>query len=193
VGFWDFLLGRSRVPAARTEPLFALSTARFTLETASGWVPAGRAGLVLRPAEDSAFSSAAREIRDLMGLASQELGGRVQLERDEYGYLWFVFQDQDWEDLVAMTHMAGQTLVEEGYGDRLLAAVFRLEKREGAAAPLYLIFNYKRGSFYPFIPLDPLRKERDTAGEMRVFALLETELPLEKDLSRWYPLWNIPV
>ncbi|MBE3580627.1 MAG: hypothetical protein IMW96_03145 [Thermoanaerobacteraceae bacterium] len=193
MGLWDVLLGRSRVPSARTEPLFTLSTARLTLEAMSGWIPAGRAGLVLRPAEDSAFAAAAQEARDLVGLASQELGSRVQVEGDEYGYTWFVFHDRDWEDLVALTHMAGQTLVEQGYGDRLLAAVFRLEKRETTTPVLYLIFNYKRGSFYPFIPVDHKGKERDTAGEMRLFALLEKELPLEKDLSRWYPLWNNPV
>ena len=36
-----------------------------------------------------------------------------------------------------------------GYGDRLLAAVFAFEE-EGR--PLYFIYNFKRGAFYPFVP-----------------------------------------
>jgi len=193
VGFWDALLGRAKVPPPRSEPLFALTTARFTLEAETGWKPAGRAGIVLRPAEDSAFAGATEEAEKLLKLAAQELGSHIEVLKDEYSYLWFVFKDQDWEDLVALAHMAGQTLMEQGFGDRLLAAVFRLEK-EGAPAPiLYLIFNYKRGNFYPFLPYPRKDKERDHAGEMRLFALLEKELPWEKDLSRWYPLWDNPV
>ncbi|MGI9950740.1 hypothetical protein V3F56_00070 [Moorellaceae bacterium AZ2] len=193
MGFWDILLGRSRVPPARTEPLFALTTARITLEAETGWSPVGRAGLVLRPAEDSAFASAAEEAQDLVRLASRELGSQVEIQQDEYGYTWFLFKDPDWEDLVALIHMAGQALIENGFGDRLLAAVFRLEKKGASAPVLYLIFNYKRGAFYPFLPVLHKEKERDSAGEMRLFALLEKELPWEKDFSRWYPLWNSPV
>lgn len=192
MGLWDILLGRTRVPPARTEPLFALTTARITLEAELGWSPAGRAGLVLRPVEDSVFASAAEEAQDLIRLASQEMGSQAQVIQDEYGYTWFVFQDPDWEDLVALIHMAGQALIENGFGDRLLAAVFRLQK-QAAASALYLIFNYKRGTFYPFLSLPGKDKERDHAGEMRLFALLEKELPWEKDFSRWYPLWNSPV
>ena len=37
-----------------------------------------------------------------------------------------------------------------GYGDRLLCAVFSFEDER--KRPLYWIYNYKRGSFYPFVP-----------------------------------------
>ncbi|MGB9858928.1 MAG: PspA-associated protein PspAB [Moorellaceae bacterium] len=193
MGFWDVLLGRTRVPPARIEPLFALTTARITLEAELGWSPAGRAGLVMRPAEDSAFAAATEEALNLVRLAGRELGSQAEVQKDEYGYTWFLFADPDWEDLVALVHMAGQTLIENGYSDRLLTAVFRLEKKEAPAPVLYLVFHYKRGAFYPFLPLPGRDKERDHAGEMRLFALLEKELPWEKDLSRWYPLWDCPL
>jgi len=88
--------------------------------------------------------------------------------------------------------MAGTPLSEEGFGEQLLAGVFRLEK-EGEGGTLYLIYGYKRGKFYPFMPRPGGAKERDESGEMRVYALLERELPWEKDTSRWYPLWDCPV
>ena len=36
-----------------------------------------------------------------------------------------------------------------GYGDRLLAAVFAFEEK---GKPIYFIYNFKRGGFYPFVP-----------------------------------------
>ncbi len=36
-----------------------------------------------------------------------------------------------------------------GYGDRLLCAVFSFEEN---GQPLYFIYNFKRGKYYPFVP-----------------------------------------
>lgn len=190
MSLWDALLGRTRVPPARTEPLFALSTAIITLESDLGWQPGGRAGVVLRPAEDSFYTGASEETEELVSLAAREMQGHLENRRDEYGYQWLIFADRDWEDLVALAHMAGQNLKEKGAGDRLLAAVFKLVKGERV---LYLIYSYKRGAFYPFIPVDEGGKKRDNAAEMRLAALMEKELPWEKDVTRWYPLWGCPV
>lgn len=190
MSFLDALLGRTRVPPARTEPLFALSTAIVTLESELGWHPGDRAGVALRPAEDSLYTAAEEETMELVALAARDMQGRVEARKDEYGYQWLLFTDPDWEDLVALAHMSGQNLTEQGAGERLLAAVFKLSKEDRV---LYLIFNYKRGVFYPFIPLNDREKERDNAQEMRLAALMEKELPWEKDYSRWYPLWGCPV
>ncbi|QGP92753.1 hypothetical protein MGLY_21430 [Neomoorella glycerini] len=190
MSLWDALLGRTRVPPARTEPLFALSTAIITLESELGWHPGGRGGVVLRPGEDSFFAGAREETEELVALAAREMEGRLESKKDEYGYQWLIFADRDWEDLVALVHMAGQNFKDRGAGDRLLAAVFKLQKKDQV---LYLIFSYKRGAFYPFIPVDEQNKKRDNAGEMRLAALMEKELPWEKDITRWYPLWGCPV
>jgi hypothetical protein len=89
---------------------------------------------------------------------------------------------------VAGLHMTSQTLHEKGFGDQLLAAVFPFVDREEKL--LYWIYNYKRGSFYPFVPLPG--KSRDNAYELRLRAVMEKELPIEPELERWYPLWDIP-
>ncbi|MDN5347947.1 MAG: hypothetical protein PWP65_1511 [Clostridia bacterium] len=192
MGFLDALFGRARPPQPKIEPLFALSTAWVALQSKLGWVPAGRAGLVLKPATGHDFSEAAREVEGLLKLAGEEMGSRLEEKKDEYGYTWLLVQDKDWEDLVSLVHVAGQTLTEKGYGTQLLAAVFRMQREGEESPPLYLIFSYKRGKFYPFIPLGKDR-ERDNAEEMRLYSLLEKELPWENDLSRWYPLWDCPV
>lgn len=190
MSFWDVLLGRTRVPPAQTDPLFALSTAIITLESKAGWQPAGGAAVVLRPAEDSFYTKARIETEELVTLAAREMNSQVVSKKDEYGYRWIILTDKDWEDLVALAHMVGQNLKEKGAGDRLLAAVFKLKKESQV---LFLIFNYKRGTFYPFIPVDERDKKRDNAQEMRLPSIMPKELPWEKDMSRWYALWGCPL
>jgi hypothetical protein len=36
-------------------------------------------------------------------------------------------------------------------------------------------------------------KQRDTEYELRLKAQLETDLPIEPELERWFPLWDAPV
>ena len=75
-----------------------------------------------------------------------------------------------------------------GYGDRLLACVFAFEEK---GKQLYIIYNFKRGGFYPFVPAG--EKSRDSERELRLKSQLETELPFEQDMTRWFPLWEIPL
>ena len=76
-----------------------------------------------------------------------------------------------------------------GYGDRLLAAVFSYSD-EGK--PIYFIYNFKRGAYYPFVPAKGTQA-RDTEAELRVKSQLGRELPWEEDMARWFPLWDIPL
>lgn len=192
MSFWDSLLGRFRPAKPVTDPLFALSTAWVSFGSETGYHPAGSAGIVLRPATSQQFSETQQRIRELLELMGGETGSKIQMQSDPYGYLWLLFRDPDWEDMVALVHMAGTSITEEGYGEQLLAAVFRLQQA-GNGKTLFLIYGYKRGRFYPFIPRQAKEQERDQPEEMRVYALLENELPWEKDLQRWYPLWDCPV
>jgi len=66
--------------------------------------------------------------------------------------------------------------------------VFAFEEK---GKPLYLIYNFKRGAFYPFVPSG--EKSRDSERELRLKAQLENELPFEQDMTRWFPLWEIPL
>jgi len=57
----------------------------------------------------------------------------------------------------------------------------------------YLIYNYKRNTFYPFVPLDSSKKLRNTEEEMKMMATIGDEVPLEGDMTLWYPLWDLPL
>ena len=106
---------------------------------------------------------------------------------DKYGYRWLLLDDPDIETLVTRVHLVNTTLTENGWGPQLLCSVFGLS---GADA-LYLVYLYKRGTFYPFAPDGP--EHRDSELELRIRAIVTNDLPVEQDLQRWFPLWDLPV
>ena len=200
----DALLGRPRLIQARPEKLFALTTARHTIEHELGWEPSGLAGICLKPVVTADYAEAQLELAELVKLGAKETASRVRVEKDGYGYSWIVLEDPDFEDLVTLAHMAVQTLEEKGFGTQILSAVFRFRagpKVEAVSGPhvperLYLIYNYKRGRFYPFLPRGSAARASDgrlESGELQAAAVLAKELPTEPDPGRWYPVWECPV
>lgn len=58
----------------------------------------------------------------------------------------------------------------------------------------YLIYSYKLDKFYPFVPVNEQQKRRNHNAELKIMsAIADDELPFEKEMSKWYPIWNIPV
>lgn len=177
------------------ERLFALPAAGLSLAGEAGLEAAGRGGVCLKAVDSGEFASVETDLRGLVDLAAHDAQGEVAVQGDEYGYRWIVFSEPDLGDLVNLVHLVGSTLQEKGYGEQLLAALFRFKAATQGVAegrPFYLVYHYKRGSFYPFAPAAQ-REERDEALEFRVSSVLSRELPIEKDQSRWFPLWDCPV
>lgn len=186
MGLFDVILGRSELPEPKVERQFAISTAAITMEAKMGLKAAGTAGVCIKPVESSAYQRVAAEIEDLLRIGAKQSGTEWEVRKDEYGYLWVVLRDPEFEDIVATVQMTAQILTEQGFGPQLLCAVYPFSGDFRA----YWIFNFKQGNYYPFVPRG---KERDVQMELRLRAALEAELPIEKDLSRWYPLWGMPV
>ncbi|NLX49586.1 MAG: hypothetical protein GXY82_06900 [Methanospirillum sp.] len=182
----DALLGTGRIPEADTERLFAIATARVTMQAALGLEPAGSAALCFRPIDSARAARVRGEIEELLAFGREETGTSYRLETDQYRYTWVVLEDPDFEDLVAGIHLISQTLIERGYGPYLLCAVYAFDGNRRA----YWIFTFKRGRYYPFVPVD---EGRDSACEFRLRAMLERELPIETSVEEWYPLRGIPL
>jgi hypothetical protein len=183
----DALLGSTRLPRANLDKLFAISSASITMQSEFDVKPSSTAAICFKPIESSEYDTARTEIEELLSYSSKETGSTYRLVTDEYRFTWVVLEDPDFEDLIAGIHMVSQTFIEKGFGAYLLCAIFRFEKEK----PVYWIYNFKQGRFYPFIPRD--NKTRDSALEFRIRSLLEKELPIEKDVGKWYPLWGIPL
>ena len=189
MGLTDVLFGRKRLKQAVEERVFALSTARVTLEVECGLKPAGAAAVCFKPLSASEFVLAENELQGLLEKVARDSGSKVERRSDDLGFEWLVVRDSDFEDLVATVHLIGSELKARGFGDRLLAAAFRFQ---GASYPVYWIYGYKRGAFWPFVPTGK-DKERDNAEEMELKAKLEKELPIEQDLSAWFALFDAPL
>ena len=191
MGFLDSLLGRSRTAKpAKTDRLFAMSTAYIALETQHGVANAGRAGIVFQPLATSDFAEIVRETEEVLRATGDETGTTVETAEDKFGYRWAVLADPDVEDLVVGLNAVKDALDTSGYGDRVLAAVFSFRDRD--QKPVYFIYNVKRGSWYPFVPASG-EQQRNTERELQLKAQLGGELPMEPELERWFPLWGVPL
>ena len=190
MGLANVLFGRKRLKKADERRLFAISTARITLETELGLKPSGSAAVVFKPLSAAEFVRAENEMQELLDSVAQEANSRVERRGDEFGFEWLIIHDNDFEELVPTVHLVASELVAHGFGEQLLAAAFRF--RGAADRAVYLIYGFKRGAFWPFIPKGD-GKERDNAEELELKAKLEKELPIEPDLTRWLALYDAPI
>jgi hypothetical protein len=189
LGFTDVLFGRRKAKDASGEKLFALSTARITLEAELGLKSAGAAAVCFKPLSAGEFVRAENELQELLDHVAQTSGSRLRRRSDEYGYEWLIIEDPDFEDLVTTAHLISSDLKARGFGPQLLASIFRFE---GGTHPVYWIYSYKRGAFWPFVPTGK-DQERDNAEELELKAKLEKELPIEQDLTRWFGMFDAPI
>jgi hypothetical protein len=190
VGLLDTILGRTKPVRANLDALFALPTAALTLQSAGGLVSSGHAGVCWKPAAGQAAADAQKEVGELVGE-----GFRQSVDSFDYGWL-MVDDPSDFEELVTKVHMANATLQENGWGPQLLCSVFGFvpgPDASGDAKPFRLVYLFKRGTFYPFAPVDASKERRDTELELRIRSMVGADLPFEADLSRWFPLWDMPV
>ena len=188
MGLRDILSGKKKLAEPAPDRLFALSTACVTLDTELGLKPSGAAAITFKPLSSGDFARASGDVQNLVDALAQSSGSKVERKTDEYGFEWVIVRDPDFEDLVGAVHAVAQGLTEQGFGPQLLAAAFRFE---GGAHPVYWIYGFKRGAWWPFVPLDG--KNRDNATELELKAKLEPELPVEQDLTRWLGLFDAPI
>lgn len=190
MGLRDSLFGRTKQVAPNLDNLFALPTAALTLQSELDLVSSGQAGLCFKAGSGESSLVTDDDIKQLLDF--DETNNKVTMTKDDLGFEWLVVNDPDFEALVTRIHSADTSMVEHGLGPRLLCAVFGFVPQtppgEGAVRLVYLM---KQGTFYPFAPTGP--SQRNNELELRVKAFLSTDLPLEKDLSRWMALWNVPV
>jgi len=191
MGILDALFGRSKPVSSKSEQLFAIATASVTLQTKLDQQPAGSAGVVYRPVDSSYFREAETEVQQLLGLGDADHPVQTRTETDSFGFRWIVITSGVFEDLVANVHMVSLTLSEKGFGDQLLAAVFRMNQTDADNRAVYWIYNYKRGAFYPLIPRGDAQ-QRDNASELHFASVMEHELPIEKGPEYWYAIWGMP-
>ncbi|MGH9029323.1 MAG: PspA-associated protein PspAB [Acidimicrobiales bacterium] len=136
---------------------------------------------------------------------------------DSFGYRWILIEGGEIEDLVTRVHMVHSSLEDGGWSTQLLCSVFGFSPGGGQSSgnagtsasdssvgtgaadstavsvtlPVFLVYLAKRGTFYPFVPCG--KEKRDTEVEMLVRSVLGNDLPIDADLSHWFPIWDLPI
>jgi hypothetical protein len=200
VGFLDALLGRTKPAQPDLDHLFGLPGAEITLQAAEGMKASTTAAVCFKPASAQSFADTEKELVELLNLdvdGTAPSGDKAMLsnQEDEFGYRWVIVESSDFNSLVTRVHLVNSTLEDHGWGPQLLCSAFAFHPGSPAAAgsaPVaYLIYLYKRGSFYPFVPTDG--EHRDNEMELRLQNELGDDLAIEKDLDRWFPIWKLPI
>lgn len=190
MGLLDVLTGKRKLAKPAPDRLFALSTAYITFQTELSIETRGVAGIVFQPLATADFEQIVKDMVEVVEGTSSDAGTTVESKDDDYGYRWMILRDPDFDDLVVGVNAVSGAIEGAGYGERVLCAVFSF--KDGQGRPLYWIYNYKRGSFYPFAPAGG-PQQRDTERELRLKAQIGAELPVEPELERWFPLWGTPI
>jgi len=222
MGLLDTILGRTKPVRANLDALFALPSAAVTLQVTAGLVPSGHAGVCFKPPAGQPFAEMQAELEQLLatpddaGGATSSTGApgsapaAVRHVGDKFGYRWILVDADAIDDLVTRVHMVHSSLQDAGWGTQLLCSVFGFTPgTTGVSAddmsvpsaadadsdavnqPVYVVYLAKQGTFYPFAPSG--EEKRDTELELRLRSLLDKDLPIESDLSRWFPIWDLPI
>src|SRR3979409_645340 len=190
MGFMDALLGRRKIQGPGPDRLVAITAGAVGREAGRGIKTRGSAAIVFQPLATGDFRQIAEEMEEVVRGTGEETGTTLETTDDTYGYRWRVLRDDDIEDLAVGVNAVSDALAVGGYGNRVLCAVFAFQQADGQ--PVYFIYNYKRGTWYPFVPAGG-EQQRSTERELQGKAQLGAERPGEAELERWFPLWGIPI
>jgi hypothetical protein len=190
MGFWQTLTGRSRTVRPNLDALFSLPSAAITLQTSMGFTPTGIGSVCYRAAEGAAF---AQTQKDVVELLDNDDDPDVEQSTDDFGFTWLVAR-QPPDDLAALVtdlHTVNTSLEAQGFGPSLLCSLVGFT--DVAGRRLGLVYLYKQGTFYPFAPqAEQGPQRRDNLLEIQVRDQVGNDLPVEKQLNRWMPLWGAP-
>jgi hypothetical protein len=186
MGLLDTILGRSKPVKPDLDELFALPSAAITLEAGMNLKPTGIGSVCVKPAEGGGFAGLREQIEQL--LASD--GDKYSQTTDTFGFSWLTRQGDPagLQDLVVDLHGVNSSLADAGFGSALLCTLVVFGGDGGP--PVGLVYLYKRGTWYPFVPTG--KDKRDNARELQVRAVLGSDLKIEPELSRWFPVWGAP-
>ena len=190
MGQLDVITGRRKLSKPAPDRLFAMTTAFVTMQTAQRAISRGAAAIVFQSLATADFLEIVIDMEEVVRATAADSATTVQTSEDSYGFSWLVVSGQDFDDLVVAINAVSTAIEGGGYGERLLCAVFAFA--DDRRRPFYWIYNFKRGSFYPFAPAGGDRR-RDSERELVLKAQLAGELPIEPELTRWFALWGTPI
>jgi len=185
MGLLDTILGRSKPAKADLDALFQLPAAAVTLEAGLSLKPTGVGSVCVKPAEGAGFTGLREQIDELLANDND----KYTEARDSFGFSWITREGDaaDVQDLVGDLHTVNASLEDAGFGPALLCTLIVFTD---GTSKVGLVYLYKRGTWYPFVPTGS--EQRDNSRELQMRATIGADLKIEPDLSRWFPVWGAP-
>lgn len=166
------LFGRTKTAKPYLGGLTTLPAAATALREA-GLRPTGVGSVCVKPIEGGVVSGSEN----------------FEMSNDEYGHNWLTRRTSP-DDITGLTDDLHDLVVagdEAGFGSALLCALVPFTD---GTSTVGLIYRFTRGTWYPFVPVG--EGQRDNVRELDLRTKLGNEVPVEKDLARWFPTWGAP-
>jgi hypothetical protein len=186
MGLLDTILGRTKAAKPDLDSLFALPSAAVGLQASLGLKPTGTGSVCVKPTEGAGFAGLREQIDELLKTDND----KYDETKDSFGFSWITRRGDpgDVADLVTDLHAVNASLADAGFGPALLCTLVGFT--DGRTPPLGLVYLYKRGTWYPFVPIGP--DQRDNTRELGLKSAIGDDLRIEPDLTRWFPVWGAP-
>lgn len=196
-----------------SDAIFSLTSATMSIEEKMGLRFSGSAALCIKGIDGSLFQNTIKDCNDLLDVSKSEFKFVYRTFVDPYNYLWFIITSNDTKsnpdnitNVAAGLSSIGDIIEENGFEEQILSAVFKYSFEDKRSyiedniknylyndKNLYLIYNYKTGKFYPYIPsFENDIQKRDTTREMQTLSILKNLVSVEIDITKWYPIKDIP-
>ncbi len=169
--------------------IFSISSAKLTLESKINLKGTGKAAIGLKGVSGMFFAEALKEVEHLFDVDKKDSDLSYRLINDSYGYIWIILQSRSTEHLLSSISAVGQILSDRGFARQLFTALFQFIDSDNKKNNRYLVYNYASNKFYPFVPIG--KNARDNETEREIMDTVVNEMPLEKDTSLWYPIWDL--
>lgn len=186
MGLWQAVTGRSKVKRPNLDALFGIPSAAITLEAGLGFVATGVGSVCFRAATGAAYHQMEADLKALLN--DDPAKPSVDVTTDDFGFTWLTVHEEDPSALCTDLHAVNTTLEAQGFDSGLLCTMVPFG--DPAGRRFGLVYLYKQGTFYAFAPVG--EQQRDNLLEIQVRDALATDLPMERDLTRWLAVWGAP-
>ncbi len=195
-----------------SDAIFSLTSASLLVEDKLGLKFSRTAALCIKLINGGLFKNAINDCTTFLDVSKEEFKFDYRVFTDSYDYLWIIINGNDLpHDSDVITNVAaalsstGDIIEEHGFSGQILSAIFQFEFLDNSnnvnahykknikyssKKNLYLIYNYKTNSFYPYIPTG--NSDRDTSKELQAISILKGVISVEDDYSKWFPIRDIP-
>ncbi len=197
MGLRDILTGRHQVKGPAPDRLFAITTAYVDLQAEHQIAPAGSAAIVFQALSSSEFESTLKDMEEVVTATGGDSGTTVSSEDDSYGYRWMILRSPAGRAQRRRPRRRHQRGIRArsrppASASGCCAPCSRFTDATETAHLLHLQLQARL--LVPVRSRPPAQREqRSTERELQLKAQIGSEMPLEPELERWFPLWGIPI